>query len=83
MLPALTILPYDTGTARVFGELSATLEQSGTPLADADLQIAAIIQHPTDCLWDRPHLLESLCYLWHSVELRNRGQRDSKNCQEA
>jgi predicted nucleic acid-binding protein len=41
VLPALTILPYDTGTARVFGELSATLEQSGTPLADADLQLAA------------------------------------------
>lgn len=46
VLPALTILPYETATARIFGELSATLEQSGTPLADADLQIAATaLQH--------------------------------------
>ncbi|MBS3934384.1 MAG: hypothetical protein KGZ35_08500 [Truepera sp.] len=52
VLRALTSLLYDTGTARIFGELSATLEQSGTPLADADLQIAAIVQHPTDCLRD-------------------------------
>lgn len=46
VLPALTILRYDTNTARIFGKLSATLEQSGTPLADADLQIAAAaMQH--------------------------------------
>jgi predicted nucleic acid-binding protein len=46
VLPALTILPYETATARIFGELSAMLEQTGTPLADADLQIAATaLQH--------------------------------------
>jgi predicted nucleic acid-binding protein len=46
VLPALTILPYDLNTARIFGKLSATLEQSGAPLVDADLQIAATaVQH--------------------------------------
>ena len=41
VLPALTVLPYDVGVARVFGEVSAQLETAGQRLADADLQIAA------------------------------------------
>ena len=41
VLPALTILPYDLSVARVFGEIRAELEKSGSILADADLQIAA------------------------------------------
>jgi len=41
ILPAVTVLPYDTATARVFGQLQAYLEEKGRPLADADLQIAA------------------------------------------
>jgi predicted nucleic acid-binding protein len=41
VLPAVTTLPFDTGTAKIFGNLRATLESLGTPLDDADLQIAS------------------------------------------
>jgi len=41
VLPAVTVLPFDVATARVYGELRADLEASGNVLADADLQIAA------------------------------------------
>lgn len=41
VLPAVTVLPYDVAVAEVYGLLSAELEDTGTPLADADLQIAA------------------------------------------
>jgi tRNA(fMet)-specific endonuclease VapC len=38
----LQIVPFDVDAARHYGELRATLEQQGTPLAEADLRIAAI-----------------------------------------
>jgi predicted nucleic acid-binding protein len=41
VLPAVTVLPYDTAAARVYGQVRAQLESEGRPLADADLQIAA------------------------------------------
>jgi len=41
ILPAVTILPYDAAVAEVYGLLSAELEDTGRPLADTDLQIAA------------------------------------------
>ena len=41
VLPAVTVLPYDVATARVFGAIRADLERAGTLLADADIQIAA------------------------------------------
>ena len=41
VLPAVTVLPYDVGVAREFGEIRAHLELSGRSLAGADLQIAA------------------------------------------
>lgn len=41
VLPALTLLPYDVATARVFGKVRAQLEESGRILPDADLHIAA------------------------------------------
>ncbi|MBL7176731.1 MAG: type II toxin-antitoxin system VapC family toxin [Desulfobacteraceae bacterium] len=41
ILPAVTVLPYDVATAKVFGQVRARLEEAGTILADADLQIAA------------------------------------------
>lgn len=41
VLPAVTVLPYDVATARVFGQIRAGLEEAGQILADADLQIAA------------------------------------------
>jgi predicted nucleic acid-binding protein len=41
LLPAVTVLPFDTAVAKVFGEIRASLEAAGTRLADADLQIAA------------------------------------------
>ena len=41
VLPAVTVLPYDTDTAKVFGKIRARLEGTVTILPDADLQIAA------------------------------------------
>lgn len=41
VLPAVTILPFDLSTARVFGMIRADLERNGNILPDADLQIAA------------------------------------------
>ena len=41
ILPAVTVLSYDSPAARVYGEIRARLESTGRPLADADLQIAA------------------------------------------
>ena len=41
ILPAVTALPYDVATAKVFGQIRAKLEASGNILPDADLQIAA------------------------------------------
>jgi prevent-host-death family protein len=45
VLPAVTVLPYDLATARVFGELRAKLEEERRVLADADSQIAATALH--------------------------------------
>ena len=41
VLPAVTVLPYDLATARIFGKIQAHLEEAGTIVADADLQIGA------------------------------------------
>ena len=50
-LPAVTALPYDVATAKVFGQIRAKLEASGTILPDADLQIAATaIYHDLELL---------------------------------
>ena len=45
VLPAVTVLSYDTAAARVYGQVRAQLESTGRPLADADLQIAATAIH--------------------------------------
>jgi predicted nucleic acid-binding protein len=45
VLPTITVLPYDVATARAFGQIRARLEESGTVLPDADLQIAATAIH--------------------------------------
>jgi tRNA(fMet)-specific endonuclease VapC len=45
VLPAVTVLPFDVAVARIYGELEAQLRKSGSPLADADLQIAATAIH--------------------------------------
>ena len=45
ILPAVTVLPYDIGTAKVFGRIRADLEKAGTILPDADLQVAATALH--------------------------------------
>ena len=45
ILPAVTVLPFDVATARVFGEIRAELEAKGLILPDADLQIAATAIH--------------------------------------
>lgn len=40
---AQTVLPFDAAAARCFGELKADLERAGTPLAEPDFRIAAIV----------------------------------------
>lgn len=45
VLPAVTVLPHDVATARVFGRVRAHLEETGTILPDADIQIAAAALH--------------------------------------
>ena len=45
VLPALTVLPYDTAVARMYGAIDAKLHRMRLPLADADLQIAATALH--------------------------------------
>jgi predicted nucleic acid-binding protein len=45
ILPAVTVLPYDLATAKVFGQIRARLEEAGSIVADADLQIAATAIH--------------------------------------
>ena len=42
LLAGLTVLPFDTPSARAFGTLKAELENAGKRLADLDLQIASI-----------------------------------------
>lgn len=41
ILPAVTTLPFDAATAKIYGRVRARLEKAGTVLPDADLQIAA------------------------------------------
>lgn len=45
VLPAVTVLPYDVAIARRYGEIRATLEESGAILPDVDLQVAATAMH--------------------------------------
>lgn len=40
--PHIYILPFDEGSAGVYGRLRADLEKRGTPLNEPDLRIAAI-----------------------------------------
>ncbi|MCX7949827.1 MAG: PIN domain-containing protein [Treponemataceae bacterium] len=41
VLPAIQVIPFDETAARIAGRLRVELEQKGTPIAPADLQIAA------------------------------------------
>lgn len=46
VFPALTILPFDAGSAPIFGALKSAMEKRGTPRSEPDLRIAAIaLQH--------------------------------------
>lgn len=45
ILPAVTVLPFELNAARVFGRIRADLEEKGSILPDADLQIAATALH--------------------------------------
>ena len=42
VLPRLVVLPFDQGSAEIYGKLRADLERTGMPLEVPDLQIAAI-----------------------------------------
>lgn len=41
VVPSLTVLSFDVGIARVYGQIRALLESKGTMPGEADLQIAA------------------------------------------
>jgi len=41
VLPVVTVLSYDAGSAREYGRIAVVLERQGRRFADADLQIAA------------------------------------------
>lgn len=46
VFPGLTILPFDGGSAKIFGALKARLEKKGLVRSEPDLRIAAIaLQH--------------------------------------
>ena len=45
VLPAVSVLPYDTQVARLYGVIQAEIQLAGKPLADADVQIAATAMH--------------------------------------
>lgn len=45
VLPAVTVLPFDVATARVFGRIQAALAAHGHSIADADGVIAATALH--------------------------------------
>ena len=56
VLPAVTVLPYDIDTAKVFGKIRAYLEESGTILPDVDIQIAATaIEHNLELITGNLH----------------------------
>jgi predicted nucleic acid-binding protein len=43
--PNIRILPFDEGSAKVYGKLRAALERKGTPLPEPDLRIASMAIH--------------------------------------
>lgn len=43
--PNIQILPFDEGSAKVYGKLRADMQRKGTPLIEADLRIASIAMH--------------------------------------
>lgn len=45
VIPAVTVLPFDTAVAKIYGEIAAQLEAMGMMLADADMQIGATAIH--------------------------------------
>ena len=46
VFPNLNILPFDTGSGKIYGRLKAQLEKKGLPKSEPDLRIAAIaVQH--------------------------------------
>ncbi len=65
VLLAVTILPFDLSTARVFGQIRADLERDGNILPDADLQIAA-----TALYHDLELVTGNLCHFQRIPNLR-------------
>jgi tRNA(fMet)-specific endonuclease VapC len=43
--PNIQVLPFDEGSAKVYGRLRAEMEKKGTPLPEPDLRIASIALH--------------------------------------
>ncbi len=42
VLANLPVLPFDTSSAQLYGEIRAGLARAGTPIGDSDIRIAAI-----------------------------------------
>jgi predicted nucleic acid-binding protein len=78
VLPAVTALPYDIDTAKVFGKIQAHLEEAGTILQDADLQIAA-----TAICYDLELVTGNLCHFSRISDLKfNTILADSRNSRQ-
>jgi tRNA(fMet)-specific endonuclease VapC len=43
--PNIQILPFDEGSAKVYGKLRADMERKETPLTEPDLRIVSIAMH--------------------------------------
>ena len=48
-LATITIWPFDRGAAEAYGRIYAALRRSGTPMQQADIQIAAIALSLGNC----------------------------------
>lgn len=76
VLPAVTVLPYDIGIAKVFGSLRAHLEDTGMILPDADLQIAATaIGHDLELVTGNLRHFDRITGLKISLALANARER--------
>ncbi len=64
VFPNITILPFDEGSAPIFGRLKAALEKRGSPRSEPDLRIAAIaLQHKLTLVTGNTRHFEGLPHL--------------------
>jgi len=62
VIPAVTILPFDVLVAESYGQIRSVLQSCGTPLADMDMQIAAVGEYDPNGVLDLSLLYENSLY---------------------